>query len=75
MKDYEGAGIKSGIYHGKRLYPVLLYPTLCNIMDCSPPGSSGLWICKNNWSGLPFPSPYPALVHLNSIKTTITTFS
>jgi hypothetical protein len=23
MKDYEGAGIKSGIYHGKRVYPVL----------------------------------------------------
>ena len=30
---------------------------------------------KNNWSGLPFPSPYPALVHLYSIKTTTTTFS
>lgn len=23
MKDYEGAGIKSGIYHGTRVYPAL----------------------------------------------------
>ena len=26
-------------------------PTLCDPMDCSPPGSSV------HWSGLPFPSP------------------
>ena len=33
--------------------------TLCNPMDCSPPGSSGYWNFpgKKYWSGLPFPSP------------------
>ena len=32
--------------------------TLCNLMDCSPPGSSvhGIFQAKY-WSGLPFPSP------------------
>ena len=29
-------------------------PTLCNPMDCSPPGSSVQYSC---WSGLPFPAP------------------
>ena len=28
--------------------------TLCDAMDCSPPGSSVHW---NFWSGLPFPTP------------------
>ena len=33
-------------------------PTLCNSMDCSPPGSSGHGILQARiWSGLPFPSP------------------
>ena len=34
-------------------------PTLCNPMDCSPPGSSvhGILHGVENWSGLPFPSP------------------
>ena len=32
-------------------------PTLCNAMDCSPPGSSVRWISqRGSWSGLPFPS-------------------
>ena len=32
------------------------YPTLCNPMDCSPPGSSVLsW--QEYWSGWPFPPP------------------
>ena len=35
------------------------YLTLCDPMDCSLPGSSvhGDSLGKNNWSGLPFPSP------------------
>ena len=34
-------------------------PTLCNPMDCSPPGSSiyGISHGQEPWSGLPFPSP------------------
>ena len=32
--------------------------TLCNLMECSPPGSSILGILQTRyWSGLPFPSP------------------
>ena len=35
-----------------------LCPTLCNPMDCSPPGSSIQGILRQEyWSGLPFPSP------------------
>ena len=35
-----------------------LCPTLCDPMDCSPPGSSVPGICQARiWSGLPFPSP------------------
>ena len=31
---------------------------LCDPMDCSPPGSSGLDVSRHEyWSGLPFPSP------------------
>ena len=33
-------------------------PTLCNLMDCSPPGSSVLEFSRQEyWSGFPFPSP------------------
>ena len=33
-------------------------PTLCDPMDCSPPGSSVRGILRQEyWSGLPFPSP------------------
>ena len=33
-------------------------PTLCNPVDCSPPGSSVHGIFRQEyWSGLPFPSP------------------
>ena len=32
-------------------------PTLCNPMDCSPPGSSVHRILQEYWSELPFPSP------------------
>ena len=33
-------------------------PTLCNPLDCSPPGSSFMGFTnKKYWSGLPFPSP------------------
>ena len=33
-------------------------PTLCNPMDCSPPGSSSLGFHRQQyWSGLPFPPP------------------
>ena len=36
-------------------------PTLCNPMDCSPPGSSVHGVCQaKHWSGLPFPSPVVA---------------
>ena len=33
--------------------------TLCNPMDCGPPGSSvhGIFSRQEYWSGLPFPSP------------------
>ena len=32
--------------------------TLCNPMDCSPPGSSFMGFSRQEyWSGLPFPSP------------------
>ena len=35
-----------------------LCPTLCDPMDCSPPGPSIHGILQaRNWSGLPFPSP------------------
>ena len=34
------------------------YPSLCDTMDCSPPGSSLHGILQAEyWSGLPFPSP------------------
>ena len=34
-----------------------LRPTLCNPMDCSPPGSSVCGIARQEyWNGLPFPS-------------------
>ena len=34
------------------------HPTLCDPMDCSPPGSSSMGFSrKEYWSGLPFPSP------------------
>ena len=33
-------------------------PTLCNLMDCSPPGSSVHGFPRQYyWTGLPFPSP------------------
>ena len=33
-------------------------PTLCDLVDCSPPGSSVYGILQEEyWSGLPFPSP------------------
>ena len=33
-------------------------PTLCDHMDCSPPGSPSLGFSRQeHWSGLPFPSP------------------
>ena len=32
-------------------------PTLCNPMDCSPPGSSVEFSRQECWSGFPFPSP------------------
>ena len=33
-------------------------PTLCDPMDCSPPGSSDMEFSRQEyWSGLPFPSP------------------
>ena len=35
-----------------------LCPTLCDPMDCSPPGSRSLGFSRQeHWSGLPFPSP------------------
>ena len=34
-----------------------LCPTLCNPMDCSPPGSSVEFPRQEYWSGLPFPPP------------------
>ena len=33
-------------------------PTLCDPIDCSPPGSLSLGFSRQeHWSGLPFPSP------------------
>ena len=33
-------------------------PTLCDPIDCSPPGSPSLGFSRQeHWSGLPFPSP------------------
>ena len=34
-----------------------LHPTLCDPIDCSPPGSSVGFSRQEYWSGLPFPSP------------------
>ena len=34
-----------------------LFPTLCDLMDCSPPDSSMGFSRQEYWSGLPFPSP------------------
>ena len=32
--------------------------TLCNLMDCSPPGAWSMRFSREGyWSGLPFPSP------------------
>ena len=40
-------------------------PTLCDPMDCSPPGSSVQGISRQEyWSGLPFPSPSLASLYL-----------
>ena len=37
---------------------VLLCQTLCDPMDCNPPGSSVMEFSRQEyWSGLPFPSP------------------
>ena len=34
------------------------YPTLCDPVDCSTPGSSSMGFSRQEyWSGLPFPSP------------------
>ena len=34
------------------------FPTLCNPMGCSPPGSSSMGFSRQEyWNGLPFPSP------------------
>ena len=34
------------------------YPTLCNPIDCSPPGFLSMRFPKQEyWKGLPFPSP------------------
>ena len=34
------------------------YPTLCDSIDGSPPGSPSLGFSRQeHWSGLPFPSP------------------
>ena len=34
------------------------YPTLCNPMDCNPPGSSVMEFSRQEyWSGLPFSPP------------------
>ena len=33
-------------------------PTLCDAMDCSPPGALSVGFSRQEyWSGLPFPSP------------------
>ena len=34
-------------------------PTLCDPLDCSPPGSSvnGIFFRQEYWNGLPFPPP------------------
>ena len=47
-----------------------LCPTLCNSMDCSPPGSFVHGISsQEHWNGLPFPSPGdlpdPGIKHLS----------
>ena len=41
-------------------------PTLCDSMDCNPPGSLSMGFPRQEyWSGLPFPSPgwlpYPGI--------------
>ena len=48
-------------------------PTLCNPIDCSPPGSSGHGIFHQEyWSGLPFPPsgdlPYPGTEPISCIS-------
>ena len=41
-----------------RVFIAQSYPTLCKLMDCSPPNSSVQGILRKEcWSGLPFPSP------------------
>ena len=58
MNGNEG---KSGVLVGVKVKVLVaqLCLTLCKLMDCSLPGSSvhGISPGKNNWSGLPFPSP------------------
>ena len=39
-------------------------PTLCDPIDCSPPGSSVHGILRQEyWSGVPLPSPHPLLAY------------
>ena len=55
--------IKSMCVHGCQV--VQWCPTLCNPMDCSPPGSSAMGFSRQEyWSGLPCPPP----VDLSDLK-------
>ena len=48
------------------------WPTLCDLMDGSPPGSSAMGVSRREyWSGLPYPLPkdlhLPCLLHCRLI--------
>ena len=65
--SYEGKTLKITYTHTKTVRtsstkcvhtkPLQSCPTLCNPIDCSPPGSSAMEFFRQYWSGLPFPPP------------------
>ena len=71
---WDSPGKNTGV--GCHLHPLVQFNsvahsclTLCNPMDCSPPGSSMGFSRQEYWSGLPLPSPLPhcrqTLYHLS----------
>ena len=57
-KKAAGAAKKSGLSDSAAAKSLQSYPTLCDPIDGSPPGSPSLGFSRQeHWSGLPFPSP------------------
>ena len=51
-------------------------PTLCDLIDGSPPGSPPLGFSRQeHWSGLPFPSPMPESENESEVAQSCPTLS